>query len=456
MSRLTGFIAAAFFASSILLLLTRPDVLTPTALHAAALGLFCLGLWASGIVPEFLASIIFFLFAMLFAVAPAEVIFSGFYSAALWMVFGGLVLAVAVKMTGLGERIARFLAPKFGATYLGIITGVVVISVALAFVMPATMGRVMLLAPIILALAGRFGFGEGSRGRTGMALALGFGTFIPPFAIMPANVPNLILIGAAETLYGVVPAYGNYFLLHFPVLGLLKAGAIILMIAVVFSDTPGQVEPEAQTKPDFEEKKLGIILMIALALWMTDFAHHVSPAWVALGVAVLVMLPGIGVVTTKAFTEKVNLTPMFYVAGVMGLGAMVSESGLGALLGTFLIDFADLRPGQDAWTFGVMAVLGAVIGPFVTNPGMPAVLAPLAGEIAQAAGLPVSTILMMMVVSISMVTLPFQAAPLVIAAQILGVKMADSLKACMILMVITLTVLVPLDYYWWRLLGVLN
>jgi len=456
MNHTPKFIAAAFFSAALGLLLTRPDILTPTALHAAVLGLFCLGLWASAIVPEFLASIIFFLSAMLFAVAPAEVIFSGFYSAALWMVFGGLVLAVAVKMTGLGERIARFLAPKFGVTYLGVITGVVVISVALAFVMPATMGRVMLLAPIILALADRFGFVAGSRGRTGMALALGLGTFIPPFAIMPANVPNLILIGAAETLYGVVPVYGNYLLLHFPVLGLLKAGAIILIIVVVFPDKPGEVEPEAQTKSDFEEKKLGIILMIALALWMTDFAHHVSPAWVALGVAVLVMLPGFGVVTTKDFNEKVNLAPMFYVAGVMGLGAMISESGLGDLLGTFLIDFADLRPGQDAWTFGVMAVLGAVIGPFVTNPGMPAVLAPLAGGIADASGLPVATILMMMVMSISMVTLPFQAAPLIVAAQVLGVRMADALKACLILMVITLTILVPLDYYWWRLLGVLN
>jgi len=449
-------LAVGFFSAAVLLLIFQPDVFSDAALRAAVLGLFCLGLWSGSIVPEFLTSIIFFLGAMLFAVAPADVVFSGFYSAALWLVFAGLILAVAVKMTGLGERIARFLAPRFGGTYLGIITGVVVISVALAFVMPATLGRIMLLAPIILALADRYGFGEGSEGRTGMALALGLGTFIPPFAILPANVPNMILVGASETLYGVVPVYGNYLLIHFPVLGVLKAMAIIAVVVTIFPDTPKPVEREALDRPQKEESKLAIMLVIALALWMTDFVHHISPAWIGLGAAVLCMVPGIGVVTARDFNEKVNLAPFIYVAGVMGLGAMVSHSGLGGLLGNLLIDIADLRPGEDAWTFAVMAVLGAVIGPFVTNPGMPAVVAPLAGQIAEASGLPTSTILMMMVITISMVTLPFQASPLIVAMQVMNVKMVDALKACLILMAITLIVLMPINYYWWRVLGLLN
>ncbi len=63
---------------------------------------------------------------------------------------------------------------------------------------------------------------------------------------------------------------------------------------------------------------------------------------------------------------------------------------------------------------------------------------------------------MMMVVSISMVTLPFQSAPLVVAVQVLGVRMADAFKACLILTAMTLIVLMPINYYWWRLLGMLE
>ena len=35
-------------------------------------------------------------------------------------------------------------------------------------------------------------------------------------------------------------------------------------------------------------------LMAALLLWITDFIHHIDPAWVALGVAVGLSLPVVG------------------------------------------------------------------------------------------------------------------------------------------------------------------
>ena len=44
-------------------------------------------------------------------------------------------------------------------------------------------------------------------------------------ATSPGRAPlftrAFVLLGVAETLYGVSPSYGGYLLLHFPVLGLL-------------------------------------------------------------------------------------------------------------------------------------------------------------------------------------------------------------------------------------------
>ena len=103
---------------------------------------------------------------------------------------------------------------------------VVLLTYALAFVMPSNMGRIALLMPVVLALAEQAGLAEGSRGRTGLALAVGFGTFQLSASILPANVPNLVMAGAAEAAYGVRFAYLPYLLLHAPVLGLLK-GAVL-------------------------------------------------------------------------------------------------------------------------------------------------------------------------------------------------------------------------------------
>lgn len=57
------------------------------------------------------------------------------------------------------------------------VASVVLLSYALAFVMPSNMGRIALLMPIVAAMARRAGIADGSRGWFGLALAVGFGTF---------------------------------------------------------------------------------------------------------------------------------------------------------------------------------------------------------------------------------------------------------------------------------------
>ena len=174
---------------------------------------------------------------------PAGItIIAGFESTVLWLVFGGFVLGLAIKRTGLGERIAGRLAIRFGKTYARIISGIVLVGLALSFIMPSAVGRVVLLLPIASALADRFGFAGNARGRTGIMLAATFGSIFPAFGILPANVPNLVLAGAAETLYGFKPVYGEYLLLHFPVLGLLKAVVIVGLILHLYPDRPEPLE----------------------------------------------------------------------------------------------------------------------------------------------------------------------------------------------------------------------
>jgi hypothetical protein len=56
---------------------------------------------------------------MLAHIAPADVVFSGFHSTAFWLVFGGLVIGLGVKRTGLAERLARAIAKSSAFTIAG-------------------------------------------------------------------------------------------------------------------------------------------------------------------------------------------------------------------------------------------------------------------------------------------------------------------------------------------------
>ena len=140
---------------------------------------------------------------MVFAIAPADVVFSGFASGTLWLVLGGLIIAEAVNSTGLGVRFARFLIGRHALSYRALIAAVVLVCSLLCIVMPATVSRILLLLPIMAALAQRLGLEPGSVGYDGVALAVIMTNYQVGTAFLPANAPNLVLAGAAETLYGI-------------------------------------------------------------------------------------------------------------------------------------------------------------------------------------------------------------------------------------------------------------
>jgi hypothetical protein len=70
--------------------------------------------------------------------------------------------------------------------------------------------------PIVAAMANELD-NDGTRAWYGLALAVG--TFQLSATILPANVPNLVMSGAAEGSYGIHLNYLPYLLLHTPVLG---------------------------------------------------------------------------------------------------------------------------------------------------------------------------------------------------------------------------------------------
>ncbi len=456
----SNWVAGLGLILALTLVLVPPEIyadgLTTDTAWTGALALATIVLFATGIVPEFITSIIFFAIAMLFALAPARVIFSGFQSAGFWMVFGGLVIGAGISRTGLAERLAHHVRNRFGSSYAGIISGIMVMAVSMAFLMPSTLGRLMILLPIVLAMADGFGYRLGSNGRAGMVLAVSFGTMIPGFAIMSATVPAMVVIGAAETLYDIRPTYGTWLLLHFPILGALKAITIAALIIWLFPEDNAKTEVVLAESPHAmarRERIMALLLLLALTVWMTDFLHHISPAWVALGVAGIIIMPFVGIVSPQDMEEKVKFGSLFYLAGVLGLGALVAHGGVGDYLAYTVIPLLRLSPGQDAWNFAAIAGLSSLLAMFVTQPGSPAILTPLASSMAEAASLPVESVLMLTVVGYTTVILPYQTPPLVIAMQLGGVPIGKGNKLCLFLLAVTVLVLVPLDYLWWRLLG---
>ena len=432
--------------------------LEPRMAATAVLTVVCIGLWATSLVPEYWTGFFFFLAAMLLHLAPAEVVFSGFQSSTFWLLFSGLVLGASIKHTGLGRRAASLLARMLGRRYPTMIAGIVAFGVGLAFIMPSSMGRVVMLVPIIVALADHMGYGANDKGRTGMLLAGAVGTFAPAFTILPANVPNMILTGMAETQYGQQLSYFQYLALHFPVLGAIKAAVIVGLIVWLFPDrdpAPVPAEDRRVTPMSPAERRLALLLGLALVLWFTDRLHGISPAWVGLGAALVALFPGSGLTSKQVLSEDIAYGPVFFIAAIMGLGAVAAATGLGETLVGLMSAGAGFAPDRPVVNVVALTLISTLVATATNLPSVPAIMTPLAGELAAAAGLPLATVLMTQVLAFSNVLLPHQAPPLVTATQVAHIPTGALVRLTLALFAVTLLVLTPLDLAWWHLLGLM-
>ena len=285
-------------------------------------------------------------------------------------------------------------------------------------------------------------------------LAAACGTLYAGFGVMPAAVPNLIMVGAAESIYGIGIKFAEYSLAHFPVLGLVTLVGLPPILRVLFPDRPGAAQ-EASAPPPWDRGQvtLAALLAAALMLWITDFAHGVSPAWVALGVGLLCLMPRIGIDEPAALIGRINFGPWFFIVAVVAIGAIVSKSGLGGIVAERLFATVTFVEGADFLNLAIVSAIGMVMGLLAGVPGQPAIMTPLAEQIAAATGWPLATAVQAQVVSWTMAVFPYQLPPLLLAVYIGGISSAALVRVLIAMTATAWIAILPLTWAWWSLLG---
>lgn len=451
-------LAVVIACSAALGLLLAQSGFTARQAFTGAIVAFAMASWASGALPELTTSLAFFVLAVIGHVAGPGTIFVGFTSSSFWLVLGGMIVAQAMTRTGLGRRLAALICAPLATSYPRLITGIVLISYVLAFLMPSNIGRIALLMPIMLSIADEAGLGEGRRGRTGVVLATGFATFILSTTILPSNVPNLIMAGSAEALYGLHFSYLGYLTLHTPILGIAKAALLVAAICILFPDriaAPREPGTSAVVPPmSADERRLAALLVATLVFWLTEPWHGIAPAWVGLAAAVICLLPGVGMLPADAF-NAINHRTTVYVAALLGVVTVLSETGLGAAFGRIVLSALPLHTGADAWNFALLTLLSFAISLVASANAVGAIYTPLAGDLVGATGLPLASVLMIQVLGFSTVAFAYQAPPIMVALSLGKVEASQATRLGLAMTGISFLVIVPLDYVWWRIIGAL-
>lgn len=429
-------------------------------LAVAVIVTLCLGYWATGWLPDFLVSLLLMFLLAAGTSLGADVVFSGFTSGAFWLVFSGAVIGMALSVTGLGKRVARQLAARCGHAYGLALAGFVAIAFVLSLVMPSTLGRIAILVPIVLSFCERVGFVAGRPGRTGLLLATALASCELSTAILPANLPNLVMAGSAETVLGIRLGYAEYAVALVPALAIVRGVLLVIVAMWMFPDRLSAsglaaIHERSDTAREISaaERRLLGALALMLGLWFTEPWHHISAGWVGLGVALLCLGP-LRLVNPEAFLKQVKLAPLWFVAAIIGLTAAVDHAGLADALRPALARL-DLAQMSAIPAYLVLVALSIALMFAVTSNAAPALFTPLVPALAQGAPLGLKAVLFTQAVGISTIVLPYQAPPLILAMALAGIGLRDATRFCAATALLSLVTVLPANALWWHVMGLM-
>ncbi|EKB5404606.1 anion permease [Salmonella enterica] len=413
--------------------------------------LFTIILWATSVVPEWFSSFTFLAICSVFSLATPDIIFSGFTSSAAWLVISGIIISAAITHVGLGNVIASYVFPIFiGSCKKAIFTSAL-FGLLTAFIMPSAMNRIILIVPILDSIALKLGYNPDDKGYKGIVISGVLGTYLPATTILPANVPNNILIGLVEKIFNTTPTYFSYLILHFPIMGFLKLLLTTLIIIYFYNDKATTSKEKYKIKVEIKQKVLAFILLVGVVLWMTESLHKISTSTVSLIMAVICLIPGSGFLPQKPLS-KLNTGSFFYVATIVSLGTIAYQSGVAKYVANQIISYLPLDNSSFFEKFFSLSTLSGVMGLVVTIPGVPGVLTPMTDFISKLMGLSIEMTYMTQIVGFSTIFFVYQAPPLVIACQTGKLSVYDVSKICFISSIVSIIILWPLDALWWTLI----
>ena len=320
------------------------------AKHALAVAAFMIIAWIAEPIPHALTGMIGCYLFWVLKVVKFDVAFSGFADQTPWFLFGAGLFGMMATKTGLGRRLAYLIIRRVGTSYSRLLLGIILTSFLLTFLVPSGIACVVIMASVALGLMQVFSLGPGSNVGKGIFITLTYtaGCFDKMVIAGPSTIlgRGLIEKGANVNIY-----YGLWVLAFLPcaVVTIFGIWRLVLWLyppeedataltrgAEFLREEVGRMGPWTRM-----EKRALFLMLLAIALWMTDLLHHISPAVIGLGIGLFACLPRVGVLDEKDM-KKVNYLLVFFVAAAISMGTVLVETG--ALRTMTAIMFGWMRP----------------------------------------------------------------------------------------------------------------
>jgi di/tricarboxylate transporter len=323
------------------------------------------------------------------------------------------------------------------------------------------MARVTIMAAVAVGLIEAFGLGVGSNVGRGLFLILTYTAGVFDKSVI-AGAAAITGRGIIENIGHAEVLWSRWLLAYLP--------SDILTILVAWRLTLWLYPPEAASLPggihylqaelrkagpwSRMEKKVLALMLAAIALWATDFLHHISPSMIGLGIGLLGVLPFLGILDIDDL-KKLNFLQLFFVAAAVSMGKVLSATrGLDVLTN---IVFAWMQPFLTHNFVSTLALYwtGFVYHLFLASEiSMLGTSTPLLMQFALAHGLSALKLGMIWVFSSGGKIFVYQSGVLIIGYAYGYFRPKDILRLGLVMSLVDSLLLVVVVAFYWPLIGI--
>lgn len=426
---------------------------------ALAISLFGVIWWATGVVQPGYTSLLMLVGWVLLKVAPADVVFSLWYSPLIYLVVGGYLIAAAVQESGLGKRISYMFILKFVNSFSSVIISAYILGFLLSFFIPHPWPRSFLIMSVMAVIIKSANLPKRD------AAIIGLGVFAG------STVNSMILLTGDSTINIVAATVGARslswleWLLYMGVPGVVATVLTCFLQLKLFKpSTEFHMDRQAIRK---ELHALGVMtsiekrtlfwVLLAVLLWATDSLHHIHPGWIAALMAIGLSLPRVGNVLKPTSWSQVPVGTLFFLTAAVAIGKVGAVAGMNKWVA------ASVLPSSVPSNIFVFAALAAVVAMAVhmvlgSVMAVLGIVAPALIIYAQAAGIEPMAVSLLVYTAIAMhFVLPFHHMNVLVGVgdSAGGYSDSDVAKLGIPLTIVVFIVTVLVEIPWWKLTGLL-
>lgn len=325
-----GFVLGIIVA--VLLFFTEMPGLERSGQICMAFSLMTVIFWAFGVAQPGYISGLYLLLLAVFKVAEPTLIFSTWTTSMMYLIIGAYLIAVAVKESGLGERIAYKLIIRFVSSFKSIIISIFVLTFILALLIPHPWPRAFLIMSVMAVVVKSANIPREDAVKIG-------------FTVFTASIPvSMIFLTGDASINPLAAASCDVpvgWMMWLEVMGLPMAVTSVvtmLMLLVMFKPTKEVQVNKAEIVAKLEsmgpmsgrEKRTAFWVALAIVLWMTDTMHGIDIGWVTLFIAMGMAMPKIGEILTPKSWGGVPVQTLIFLTAAVAIGRVGGATGMNA------------------------------------------------------------------------------------------------------------------------------